>query len=44
MLKSATLTLQFEGVSAPKPYGYDLAEFPKAYAAMVEHCGAPAEP
>jgi len=43
MLKSATLTLQFEGVSAPKPYGYDLTEFPKAYAAMVQHCRAPAK-
>jgi len=44
MLSSATLTLQFEGVGAPKAYGYDLAEFPKAYAAMVQHCNAPANP
>jgi hypothetical protein len=44
MLKNAGLTLQFEGVSAPKPYGYDLAEFPAAYAALVKHCRAPADP
>ena len=44
MLKAATLTLQFEGVSPPKPYSYDLAEFPKAYAALVQHCRAPANP
>jgi len=44
MLKAATLTLQFEGVSPAKPYGYDLAEFPKAYAALVQHCRAPANP
>lgn len=44
MLKSASLALQFEGVSAPQPYSYDLAEFPAAYAALVKHCGAPANP
>ncbi|HZF35848.1 MAG TPA: hypothetical protein VE914_18785 [Candidatus Angelobacter sp.] len=44
MLKNAGLTLQFEGVSAPKPYSYDLAEFPAAYAALVQHCRAPANP
>lgn len=44
MLKDAGLTLQFEGVSAPKPYSYDLAEFPAAYAALVQHCHAPANP
>lgn len=44
MLTSATLTLQLEGVSAPKLYSYDLTEFPKAYATMVQHCGAPAKP
>jgi hypothetical protein len=44
MLRAATLTLQFEGVSAPKPYSYDLTEFPKAYAALVQHCHAPANP
>jgi hypothetical protein len=44
MLKDASLVLQFEGVSAPKPYSYDLAEFPKAYAALVQHCHAPANP
>ena len=44
MLKHASLTLQFQGVSAPKPYGYDLAEFPKAYGALVQHCHAPANP
>lgn len=44
MLKAAGLTLQFEGVSAPKPYSYDLAEFPKAYEALVQHCHAPAKP
>ena len=44
MLKNASLTLQFEGVSAPKPYSYDLAEFPAAYAALVKHCHAPANP
>ncbi len=44
MLKAPSLTLQFEGVSAPKPYSYDLAEFPKAYAALVQHCHAPANP
>ena len=44
MLKNASLTLQFEGASAPQPYSYDLAEFPAAYAALVEHCRAPANP
>ena len=44
MLKNAGLTLQFEGVSAPQPYSYDLAEFPAAYAALVQHCRAPANP
>lgn len=44
MLKSADLTLQFEGSSAPKSYSYDLAEFPAAYAALVQHCHAPASP
>jgi hypothetical protein len=44
MLKNASLTLQFDGVSAPKPYSYDLAEFPAAYAALVQHCRAPANP
>jgi hypothetical protein len=44
MLKNAGLTLQFDGVSAPTPYSYDLAEFPKAYAALVQHCRAPAHP
>jgi hypothetical protein len=44
MLKNASLTLRFEGVSAPKPYSYDLAEFPAAYAALVQHCRAPANP
>ncbi len=44
MLKDASLTLQFEGVSPPKPYSYDLAEFPAAYAALVQHCHAPANP
>jgi hypothetical protein len=44
MLKNASLTLQFEGVSAPQPYEYDLAEFPAAYAALVQHCRAPANP
>jgi hypothetical protein len=44
MLKNASLTLQFEGVSAPKPYSYDLAEFPAAYAALVKHCHAPPTP
>lgn len=44
MLKAPDLTLQFEGVSAPTPYSYDLAEFPKAYAALVQHCRAPANP
>jgi hypothetical protein len=44
MLKNASLTLQFEGVSAPKPYSYDLAEFPAAYAALVQHCHAPPNP
>jgi hypothetical protein len=44
MLKNGGLTLQFDGVSAPTPYGYDLAEFPAAYAALVEHCHAPANP
>jgi hypothetical protein len=44
MLKNAGLTLQFEGVSAPKLYSYDLAEFPAAYAALVMHCRAPADP
>jgi hypothetical protein len=44
MLKAATLTLQFQGVNAPKSYSYDLAEFPKAYAALVQHCAAPANP
>ena len=44
MLKNAGLTLQFEGVSAPKSYSYDLAEFPAAYAALVQHCRAPAIP
>jgi hypothetical protein len=44
MLRAPTLTLQFEGVSAPKLYSYDLAEFPAAYAALVQHCHAPANP
>ena len=44
MLKNASLTLQFECVSAPKPYSYDLAEFPAAYAALVKHCHAPPTP
>jgi hypothetical protein len=44
MLKDVSLTLQFEGVSAPKPYSYDLAEFPAAYAALAQHCHAPANP
>lgn len=44
MLKNASLTLQFDGVSAPQPYSYDLAEFPAAYAALVQHCRAPATP
>jgi hypothetical protein len=43
MLKAANLTLQLaEGDT--KPYSYDLQEFPKAYAALVQHCRAPAEP
>jgi len=44
MLKNASLTLQFDGVSAPKPYSYDLVEFPAAYAALVQHCHAPTNP
>ena len=44
MLKAASLSLQFEGAGAAKPYNYDLAEFPKAYEALVQHCHAPANP
>ena len=44
MLQNASLTLQLEGGGAPKPYSYDLAEFPAAYAALVQHCHAPANP
>jgi hypothetical protein len=43
MLKAASLTLQLEGGSS-KPYSYDLREFPNAYATLVQHCHAPAEP
>ena len=43
MLKAADLTLQLAG-GGTKPYSYDLQEFPKAYAALVQHCRAPAEP
>jgi len=44
MLGAPSLALQFEGVSTPQSYGYDLQEFPKAYAALVQHCHAPANP
>ena len=44
MLKNASLILQFESVSMPQPYNYDLAEFPAAYAALVQHCRAPTNP
>jgi len=44
MLKNASLTLEFDGVTAPRPYSYELSEFPAAYAALVQHCGAPATP
>jgi hypothetical protein len=44
MLKNASLTLEFDGVTAPRPYSYELAEFSAAYAALVQHCGAPATP
>ena len=44
MLREASLILQFDGVSAPKVYSYDLAEFPAAYVALAQHCHAPANP
>jgi hypothetical protein len=44
MLRAPGLTLQFEGASAPQPYSYHLQEFPKAYAALVQHCHAPSNP
>jgi hypothetical protein len=44
MLGAPGLTLQFEGITGAKPYSYDLTEFPKAYAALVQHCHAPANP
>jgi len=44
MLKDASLTLQFEGVSGPESYSYELTDFPVAYAALAQHCRAPANP
>lgn len=44
MLKAPSLTLQFDGIAAAKSYTYDLSEFPKAYAALVQHCHAPPNP